>query len=170
LLIAFDWTDIRNFQTMVAAATRGRAVPLLWATFTKWQLARSQNNLEEGLLRLLRTMIPDGVPVILLADRSFGRTERAKLCQGLSFRYVVRIKPDVWVEGPQDTGKLLDLPVKKGMAAVFKGVRYRKEDPVVHNVVVRWKEGLPKKRDEPWFLMTDLTDRRCRSRSCTASG
>src|SRR5262249_25593741 len=26
----------------------------------------------------------------------------------------------------------------------------------VHNVVVRWKEGLPKKRDEPWFLMTGL--------------
>jgi len=157
LLIAFDWTDIRNFHTLMAAAVmKGRAVPLLWATYTKWQLKRSQNNLEEGLLRLLRTMIPDGVPVILLADRGFGRTELARLCQGLKFRYLVRIKPDVWVEGPQYTGKLLDLPVRKGMAVVFKGVRYRKEDPVVQNVVVRWKEGLPKKRDEPWFLMTDL--------------
>jgi hypothetical protein len=157
LLIAFDWTDIRNFHTLMAAAVmKGRAVPLLWATYTKWQLRRSQNNLEEGLLRLLRTMIPDGVPVLLLADRGFGRTELARLCQGLKFRYVVRIKPDVWVEGPQYTGKLLDLPVKKGMAVVFRGVRYRKGDPVVQNVVVRWKEGLPKKRDEPWFLMTDL--------------
>jgi hypothetical protein len=157
LLIAFDWTDIKGFHTRMAAAVmKGRALPLLWATYTKWKLRRSQNSLEEGLLRLLRTMIPAGYPVILLADRGFGRTELAKLCQGLGFRYVVRIKPDVWVQGPQFTGKLLDLPVRKGMAVVFKGVRYRKADPVVHHVVVRWKEGLPKKRDEPWFLMTDL--------------
>jgi hypothetical protein len=157
LLIAFDWTDIRGFHTLMAAAVlRGRALPLLWATYTKWKLKRSQNNLEEGLLRLLRTMIPAGYPVILLADRGFGRTELAKLCQELKFRYLVRIKPDVWVEGPQFTGELLDLPVKKGVQIVFKGVKYRKESPVVHNVVVRWKEGLPKKRDEPWFLMTDL--------------
>ena len=157
LLVAFDWTDIRGFHTLMAAAVlRGRALPLLWATYTKWKLKRSQNNLEEGLLRLLRTMIPAGYPVILLADRGFGRTELARLCQELKFRYLVRIKPDVWVEGPQYTGKLLDLPVKKGMQIVFKGVRYRKESPVTHNVVVRWKEGLPKRRDEPWFLMTDL--------------
>jgi hypothetical protein len=157
LLIALDWTDIKGFHTLMAAAVmRGRALPLLWATYTKWRLKRSQNNLEEGLLRLLRTMIPAGYPVILLADRGFGRTELAKLCQGLKFRYAVRIKPDVWVEGPRYTGKLLDLPVKKGMAVVFKGVKYRKDDPVTHNVVVRWKEGLPRKRDEPWFLMTDL--------------
>jgi hypothetical protein len=27
---------------------------------------------------------------------------------------------------------------------------------VKHNIVIRWQPGLPKKRDEPWFLMTDL--------------
>jgi hypothetical protein len=52
----------------------------------------------------LRDLIPQGVPVILLADRGFGRTELARLCQQLGFRYVVRIKPDVWMEGPQHTG------------------------------------------------------------------
>lgn len=157
LLIALDWTDIRNFHTLMAAAVmKGRAVPLLWATYTKWKLAKSQNNLEEGLLRLLRDLIPPGVPVTLLADRGFGRTELAKVCRQLDFRYVVRIKPDVWVEGPQYCGLLKKYPVKKGMAVVWHGVRYRKEDPVTQHVVIRWKEGLPKKRDEPWYLMTDL--------------
>jgi hypothetical protein len=157
LLIAFDWTDIRNFHTLMAAAVmKGRAVPLLWATYTKWKLAKSQNNLEEGLLWLLRDLIPRGVPVILLADRGFGRTELAKLCRQLDFRYVVRIKPDVWVEGPQYCGLLKKYPVTKGMAVVWHGVRYRQEDPVTQHVVIRWKEGLPKKRDEPWYLMTDL--------------
>jgi DDE family transposase len=157
LLIALDWTDVRNFHTLMAAAVmKGRAVPLLWATYTKWKLAKSQNNLEEGLLWLLRDLIPQGAPVILLADRGFGRTELAKVCRQLDFRYVVRIKPDVWVEGPQYCGLLKKYPVKKGMAVVWQGVRYRKEDPVTQHVVIRWKEGLPKKRDEPWYLMTDL--------------
>jgi hypothetical protein len=157
LLIALDWTDIRNFHTLMAAAVmKGRAMPLLWATYTKWKLAKSQNNLEEGLLWLLRDLIPSGVPVILLADRGFGRTELAKVCRQLDFRYVVRIKPDVWVEGPQYCGLLQKYPVTKGMAVVWQGVRYRKDDPVTQHVVIRWKEGLPKKRDEPWYLMTDL--------------
>ncbi len=157
LVLAFDWTDLRHFHTLMAAAVmKGRAVPLLWATYTKWKLARSQNNLEEGLLRLLRTMIPDGVPVILLADRGFGRTELARVCQQLGFRYVIRIKPDVWVEGASYRGNLKDYPVHKGMAVLLRDVRYRQEGPVVQHVVVRWKPDLPKKRDEPWYLMTDL--------------
>jgi hypothetical protein len=86
LVIAFDWTDIRTFHTLIAAAVmQGRAVPLVWATYTKWNLARSQNNLAEGLLRLLRAMLPDSVPVILLADRGFGRTELARTCRQLAF-------------------------------------------------------------------------------------
>jgi hypothetical protein len=42
------------------------------------------------------------------------------------------------------------------MAGGVRDERYRKDDPVVQNGVVRWKPDLPKKRDEPWFLLTDL--------------
>lgn len=157
LLIAFDWTEIRNFHTLMAAAVqRGRALPLLWATYPEWVLHKSQNNLEEGLLRLLRTMIPEYVEVVLLADRGFGRTELARTCQQIGFRYVIRIKPDVWIECPSHRGKLLDYPVRKGMQRFLKNVSYRKKDGVTQHLVIHWKVGLPKKRDEPWFLMTDL--------------
>jgi hypothetical protein len=157
LLIALDWTEIRNFHTLMAAAVlKGRAVPLLWASYPEWVLHKSQNNLEEGLLHLLRTLVPDDVRVILLADRGFGRTELARTCQGLRFHYVIRIRPDVWVHGAQFHGKLLDFPVRKGTARLLRNVAFRKNDPVRQNVAVRWKPGLPKKRDEPWFLMTDL--------------
>jgi hypothetical protein len=27
---------------------------------------------------------------------------------------------------------------------------------VIHQVVIRWQEGQPKERAEPWLLMTDL--------------
>jgi hypothetical protein len=157
LLIAFDWTEIRNFHTLMAAAVqRGRAVPLLWATYPEWVLHKSQNNLEEGLLHLLRDLIPEEVEVILLADRGFGRTELARTCQRLRLRYLIRITPDVWVECPSYRGNLKDYPVRKGIQRLLKDVQYRKKDPVTQHVAIYWKPHLPKKRDEPWFLMTDL--------------
>jgi hypothetical protein len=157
LVVAFDWTDLRTFHTLMAAAVlKGRAGPLLGASYTTWKLDRSQNNLEEGLLRLLRPPVRESVTVILLADRGFGRTELARTCQQLGFRYLVRIKPDVWVEGRDCRGNLADYPVKQGMRRVLKNVRYRQGDPVTQPVVIRGKEGLPKKRDEPGFLLTDL--------------
>ena len=48
---------------MGAACIKGRAVPLLWASYPEWKLL-SQNSLEEGLLRLLRTLIPESVRVL----------------------------------------------------------------------------------------------------------
>lgn len=157
LLIALDWTEFRDFHTLLAAVVqRGRALPLLWASYPEWVLHKSQNNLEEGLLRLLRDMIPDSVEIILLADRGFGRTELARTCQQLGFRYVIRIKPDVWIQCPSYRGRLLDYPVRKGMQRLLKNVEYRRQKAVKQHVVIHWKVGLPKKRDEPWFLMTDL--------------
>ena len=156
-VIALDWVEVRNFHTLVAALVRGgRAIPLLWASYPEWQLAKSQNNLEEGLLRLLKQMLPRHVRVVLLADRGFGRTEMARLCQQLGFHYVIRIRPDVWVKCEGFRGKLLDYPVKKGICRTLVCTEYRKKDPVEQRVVVRWKEGLPRRRDECWFLMTDL--------------
>jgi len=157
LVVGMDWVEFRRFHTIsLCAAIQGRAVPLLWASYPEWELHKSQNNLEEGLLRLLRTMIPSKVRVILLADRGFGRTEMARLCQQLRFHYVIRIKPDVYSRTSTHEGKLLDVPVKKGGCRMLKNVAYRKQSPVEQHVVIRWKTGLPKRRDECWFLMTDL--------------
>ena len=157
LVIGFDWVEVRNFHTLAACAVmKGRAVPLLWASYPEWELAKSQNNLEEGLLRLLRTLIPEKIEVILLADRGFGRTELARTCQELCFHYVIRIQPDVWIETDAFRGNLADYPVKKGIRRLLRCRQYRRQKPVKQNVVVYWKKGLPKKRDECWFLMTDL--------------
>jgi hypothetical protein len=157
LLVALDWTEVRTFHTLMAAAVLGgRAIPLVWATYTEGQLYRSQNSLEEGLLRLLVSMLPAAVKVILLADRGFGRTELARTCRELGVRFLIRIKPDVRVTHPNYTGRLDDYPIRKGMWRVLAGAQYRSDRAVILNVVIRWKKGLPKKRDEPWFLMTDL--------------
>ena len=157
LLVAFDWTQIRHFHTLVAAAViRGRSVPLLWASYEEWKFHKSQNNLEEGLLRLLKSLLPEGVQVILLADRGFGRTELARTCLQLGLHYVIRIKPDVYVQGAKYAGKLCDLKVKRGTRLLLRDVEFRKHNPVTQHVAVCWPKGLPTDRDECWFLMTDL--------------
>ena len=159
LAVALDWVEVRAFHTLVAAAVAdGRSVPLLWASYPEWQLHKSQNNLEEGLIRLLRSLVPDRVRIILLADRGFGRAELARTLAGMvNVSFVIRVQPKVVVRHPRFTGKLIDYPVKKGMRRVLRGARFRAKDPVTVNVVVRWKKGLPEHRDGPWFLITDLS-------------
>ncbi len=159
-LVSFDWTEFRRFHMLMAAAClKGRAVPLLWASYPEWKLTRSQNSLEEGLLRLLRTLIPESVRVVILADRGFGRAEWAAVCQELHFDYVVRIPPNVTVSSRRYRGTLSRYPVFKGIAHVLRDVQYRKDARVTHHVVIRWRFGQPKKWDEPWSLMTNLDGR-----------
>ncbi len=144
---------------MAAACIGGRAVPLLWASNPEWKLARSQYSLEEGLSRLLRTLVPDSLKVVILADRGFGRAESAAVCQELKFQHLVRIKPAVKVDCMRYRGVLSQYPVHKGIAHVLRKVQYRADARVTHQIVIRWRPGLPKKQDEPWFLMTILDGR-----------
>jgi hypothetical protein len=157
LPVALDWTEIAGHHTLMAAAViRGRCVPLLWGSYDTATFHRSQNALEEALLLLLRDAVPRTIQIILVADRGFGRTEFGRFCQAHDLHYAVRTRPDVWVRSERFRGKLLDYPVKKGMCRRLRDVEFRKENPVKQHVVIRWKKGLPKDRDEPWFLMTDL--------------
>ena len=158
LLIALDWVDIKGFQTLLASVVlKGRSTPIAWASTTNhvYDGHRSRNAFEESLLLVLRDMIPHSVKVVILADRGFGRTALATFCQQQQFGYLIRIKPSVTVRLHGFHGKLLDYPVKKGIAKVLKRVSYRSDDAVTQNVVVRWPRNLPKMRDECWFLMSD---------------
>lgn len=159
LLVALDWVDIRQFQTLMAAAVlKGRSVPLCWASCKKhvYEGHRSRNAFEESLLLVLRSMIPPGQKVILLADRGFGRTELARFCQRYGLDYVIRIQPNVHVRCRSYSGKLLDYPVHKGICKLLREVDYRQHGGVRQNIVVRWVRHLPARRDECWFLMSSL--------------
>jgi hypothetical protein len=77
LVVSMDWTKVRSFHTLMLATVRGRALPLLWESYQEDKLPKSQNYLEERLLRVLRSLVPSWVRVIVVADRGFGRTELA---------------------------------------------------------------------------------------------
>jgi len=159
LVVALDWVDIRGFQTLVASAVlKGRSVPICWASCNRhvYDGHKSRNSFEESLLSVLRSMVPESVRVILLADRGFGRCALAAFCRRRNFHYLIRIQPNVKVKLKGFNGKLLDYPVFKGIAKVLKDVAYRADGAVTQNIVIRWRKDLPQRRDECWFLMTDL--------------
>jgi DDE family transposase len=159
LLVALDWVDLKGYQTLLASAVlEGRSIPLCRASCAGhvYDGHKSRNAFEESLLLMLRTMIPRELKVILLADRGFGRAALAKFCRHQGFSYLIRIKPKVIVKLKGFCGKLLDYPVRKGIAKVLKDAAYRSDGAVIQHIVVHWRRNLPKKRDECWFLMTDL--------------
>lgn len=157
LPVALDWTDARGFHApMAGAVLKGRAIPLPWSSYTDGRLTRSRNTFEEGLLRLPVTLLPAGVKVVRLAGRGSGRAELAKTCAELRTRYLIRIKPDVRVAHPTYTGRPDEYPIKRGVWRVLAGAEYRSDKAVTLNVVIRWRHGLPARRDEPWLLVTDL--------------
>ena len=159
LLVALDWVDIRGYQTLMACCVlKGRSIPLCWASTQShvYQGHKSRNAFEESLLLVLRSMIPESVKVILLADRGVGRCMLAAFCRRHHFHYLIRIQPKVRVKLKGFEGKLLDYPVCRGIARVLKDVAYRSDGAVRQNVVIHWAQDLPPGRDECWFLMTDL--------------
>ena len=162
LVVSFDWTDVRGLQTLMACVViKGRSVPLLWASCSRnvWEGHKSRNSFEEALLLLLRALIPAEwkTPIILLADRGFGRTELGRFCQRYGLHYVIRIQPKVWIKSGSVKTRLDRYPVDRGQCFKLHDVLYRAgRDPLPQHVVLRWKQGLPKQRDECWYLMTDL--------------
>jgi hypothetical protein len=162
LLVSFDWTDIRGLQVLMAAAVvKGRSIPLVWASCPKyvWKGHKSRNGFEESLLLLLRALIPKelGIQIVILADRGFGRTELGRFCQHYGFHYVIRIQPKVKIQVGSLRTRLDLYPVFRGICRRLDNVLYRaQDDPLTQHVIIRWKKSLPKKRDECWYLMTDL--------------
>jgi hypothetical protein len=159
LLVALDWVDIKGYQTLMACCVlKGRSIPLCWASTQShiYDGHKSRNAFEESLLLTLRSMVPESIRVILLADRGFGRCALAAFCRRHHFSYLIRIQPKVNVKLQGFCGKLLDYPLVKGIAKVLMDVAYRSDGAVKQNIVIRWRKDLPKKRDECWFLMTDL--------------
>jgi hypothetical protein len=166
LLVALDWVDVRGtcggsrrwWRRRYSRGGRCRcAGPVARATRTTGSGAAtpSRSRCSWSSARWSRRGWA-GVKVILLADRGFGRAALAAFCRRQGFSYLIRIQPKVTVKLKGFCGKLLDYPIRKGIAKVLKDVAYRADGAVSQHVVVRWRTDLPPKRDECWFLMTDL--------------
>ena len=75
ITVALDWTsffdDEQSMLSLNIVTGKGLATPLLWKSVDKKQLKHNRARYEDQLLSRLKTVLPIGIKVTLLADRGF---------------------------------------------------------------------------------------------------
>lgn len=102
IVVAMDWTDFDadgHATIMLSMITsHGRATPLVWKTVEKASLKENRNAFEDEVLHRLKEVIPEGVKVLIVADRGFGDQKLYEmLTQQLGFDFVIRFRGNILV-------------------------------------------------------------------------
>jgi hypothetical protein len=185
VVVALDWTsffdDEQSMLSLNIVTGKGLATPLLWKSVDKKQLKHNRARYEDQLLSRLKTVLPAGVKVTLLADRGFADQKFFRfLDEELGFNYIIRIKSNTtiihkkiknkaanWLKAD---GRLLGLkqalltlaeyPIKQFVAVKDKGMKAAwflvsnselSSREIINSYAKRWKI-------EPYFR--DLKDGR----------
>ena len=101
-MVALDWTsffdDEQSMLSLNIVTGKGLATPLLWKSVDKKQLKHNRARYEDQLLSRLKTVLPAGVKVTLLADRGFADQKFFRfLDEELGFKYIIRIKSNTTI-------------------------------------------------------------------------
>jgi Transposase DDE domain len=154
ILVAMDWTDFdRDGQATLAlslvTAGHGRAMPLLWLTAWKEELAGGRNAFEDACLERLRQVLPAGCRATILADRGFGDTKLFGFLEQLGFGYVIRFRGNIHVtDASGETRPAADWVGKGGRARKLRDARVAVHGRQVGAVVCVHAKGMK----EPWCL------------------
>ncbi|MBI3950419.1 MAG: transposase, partial [Acidobacteria bacterium] len=132
---------------------RGRAVPVLPWVVLMGTLKKSQNKLEEAFLRSLRRAIARSRPVVIVADRGFGRTALFEFLPTLGFHYVIRVTGKVWIRCPGYEGNWCDYQLSLGQPFKLSQVLYHKTKR--HRLKLALTCALIKGKISSWLLATD---------------
>jgi len=75
IFIFLDWTDLPGgMETLQASVSYGgRSLPVAWATTRKGHYHRSKNVFETNLCRVVRSLLPEHVQLVIIADRGCRR-------------------------------------------------------------------------------------------------
>ena len=163
IVVAMDWTDFDadNQATLaLSLITRhGRATPLLWLTVDKDELKDQRNDFEDLCLTRLKTILPEGVAVTILADRGFGDVKLFEFLESLGFGDVIRFRGNVHVTAADGQTRLAaDWVGKAGRARLLRGAELTAARHKVGAAVCVHAKGMK----EAWHLAaSDATASAC---------
>ena len=153
LIISMDQTSLDSGRAIAMMSVRvgERALPLFW------QVKNTKGNIPikdyVPLLERLQSCIPDGIKVMICADRFFGSPELVAACQRHGFAYRIRLKGH------------LTLTHQGGELSVEDMVRLKLDglsdvdvcnSGVITNIGYVHDKGHP----EPWFIAMDAVPSR----------
>ncbi len=141
---------------MVAVAYRKRALPIAW-TWVRTSRGHSTTRKQLALLRYVHTLVPTGVPVVVVGDCEFGSIELAEQLDAWHWDYVLRKKSDTRVcvsttaMNWQHFGALVtqrnELVWYDHGLVTLKHLHHAR-------LLGYWETG----EKEPWLLMTNLSE------------
>lgn len=156
IYVAMDRSMINDTINLlhVTVCYAGRALPLGWVRVP--HDGNSDLKLQQQLLTWFKECLPAGARATIIADREFHSIFLATwIEQSLGLNFVLRIKAGTTVEydGHRYTAGELSSP---GKVLCWESVKVTMDRKASHrvNLVTVWEKG----QEEPWLLITNLTD------------
>ena len=149
-------------QLMVALAFQRRAIPIAW-TWRKGAKGHSSAIVQTALLAYVRSLLPRGVPVVIVGDSEFEAGELQAQLERWGWGYVLRQKPNNQVQtAKQRRWQAFRALVRHaGQSIWVGGGRLTRKHARRVNLLAHWAEG----EKEPWLLATNLPTRRAALRA-----
>ena len=139
----------KGFECLMVSLRLGeRAIPVAWRVKkTEGEMGYDE---QEPLLRDVFGLIPEGVKVLLAADRFYGTASLISLCQSFNWQYRIRMKGNLNLY--HENGGVIK--PKEAYALGLKKIentRLGEKGPII-NVGILHEAGHP----EPWFIAMDV--------------
>ena len=128
---------------------------LIWLTVTKDSLKDNRNDYEDKVLHRLKEVLPEGLKVLIVADRGFGDHKLYEfLEQELGFDFVIRFRGNIHVTDAEgETRSAAEWVGKGGRSRTLRGARVTGRQCNVATVVCVQAKDMK----EPWCLASNLT-------------
>lgn len=149
-ILMLDQSKVGNgFECLMVSLRVGeRAIPVAWRVKkTEGEMGYDE---QEPLLSAVYAMVPQGIEVMLAADRFYGTANLISLCQRFGWHYRIRLKGNLnlfheegWIINSHEAKKMN----LKGLENVYLG-----ENGPLINVGILHEEGHP----EAWYIAMDV--------------
>jgi hypothetical protein len=160
-----DWTDFDQdgqATIMISLLTNhGRATPLVWLTVDKDTLKKNRNTYEDKVLFRLKEVLPEGVRVLIMADRGFGDHKLYEFLEHeLGFDFVIRFRGNIKVtDSKGESRSAADWVGKSGRSRTLRNAAVTGHQYNVATVICVHAKDMK----EPWCLASNLTDASART-------
>lgn len=135
----------------VSIVFRRRAIPIAW-TWLRGVKGHSSAKVQLALLRYVYTLLPQKVPVLLVADTEFEDGDVQKQLNEWKWRYVLRQKPNNLTQVAGAWRSFRSLISKPGTSRWVENALLTMKHKLTANLLAYWKRG----EEHPWLLATNL--------------
>lgn len=148
IILMLDQSKISNgFECLMVSLRIGeRAIPVAWRVFATSGAIGFED--QKPLLDRVKDMMPEGIPILLSADRFYGTSAMISWCQQAGWQYRIRLKSNLILDhedGEITTGQAASLKMTQLENAIFNNTNVKTHIGILHEAG----------HSEPWIIAMD---------------